>query len=205
MPRPVLGVLAAATVAACVSATAAYAVTPAPDCNGYAITDPNGDQFVGARLGDGFPHVAASPEIDIEGVFFHVDANGFAAHVQVADLPVTHSGKGASYAVRWHNPFGFGYQELLADRDATSVFYSYLTYDENGSWVSIRRAKGGALYPGEHGIVRIELPDDATYATSFGELTATTAANVAFYHPILGGDQLGTDRAEDPFYSHVTC
>jgi len=204
--RSLFGGVAAATAVVCLGATAAYAVTPAPDCHGYAITDPNGDQFVGARLGDGYPHVQAGPQIDIEGVFFLVDGSGtLSANIQVANLPAVPDFEGAFYEVRWQAPFGFGYIGLAADRDAAGDFYSYRTYDSaTGSWRGLRRAKGGSVHLGAHGVIQIQIPDDATWSTSFSDLRAVASEN-RVYDPILGGDQLSTDRAEDFFYSHGAC
>lgn len=203
--RSTLGAVATVTAALCLTATAAHAVNPAPDCNGYAITDPNGDQFIGARLGPAYPHLAAGAQIDIEGVFFHIDATKFVAHIQVADLPAVLEGTRAEYEIRWKNPLGFGYQGLHADRDAAGWFYSYRTYDTlTGGWRSTQRAGGGAVYTGPDGIVQIELPSTATYATSFGDLRAS-AAESRIDDPWFGGDRLGTDYAEDFFYSDVSC
>jgi hypothetical protein len=150
---------------------------PTPDCSGFAITDPAGDQ----GLPQGVGIVPAGPNLDITGVFFKYDASDpdakspLTVNIQVTDLDksIPLGGSTASWYAEWTYQDVVYYVKASVDSSGTETYTGGV--DDPNTGLDEAIATTGKFFPGPKGIVQIYVPQGSTKANDGNRLTETVA------------------------------
>jgi hypothetical protein len=167
----------AAVAGVLVLAGPAFASTPTPDCRGFALTDPAGDQYLVTSANT---LVRPTTAIDITGAFVLGSAGSQSVNIQISNLTTSPN---TAYTFTWDDPANFGaYYELDADYaiDASGI-YTLWHYSSPGGSFSVV-ATTGAKYLGTNGVIAIDLPSGTTLGSS---LTGVKASAVQYESNVL--------------------
>ncbi|MDQ1711210.1 MAG: hypothetical protein QOE45_660 [Frankiaceae bacterium] len=139
----------------------AFAAPPAPDCHGFVLTDPAGDQFIGTSANT---LVRPTTAIDVTGAFLLGSGAAQTVNIQISNLTTSPN---TEYTFTWDDPVNFGaYYELhaaylTASGAAGAGDYTLWHYSSPGGSFSLV-GTSGAAFTGTNGVVQISLPAGST-------------------------------------------
>ena len=190
--------VAAAAAGVLLLASPAFAVAPAPDCHGVALTDPANDQYFVVSTPSNLPAVRPNGVIDIRDVYLTGAAGAEKLNIRVTDLNAAQGN--VSYSFRWDDPrfpFGEVYWELEASFSGTTPAGTgtYTLWRHNPSGFALWGTTG-RTFVGPGGVVQIDLRFDVTsWPATLRSMKATASQDeVYFWEPGFPPTSVGTIR-----------
>jgi hypothetical protein len=156
------GLVAAALAAVVAVAPAGAADKPKPCGGNYLLTDKAGDTNFDPTS-SGLPGVTAVDSADLTGLFFTLEGGKLMANIEIAkldlaDMPSPAEAQGGVWYYVHYSYKGESRFVRAANRSGGELEFAAGSVDSTGVYTTDPDTVTGAAYPGDKGVISIEIP-----------------------------------------------